>query len=343
MKTSLFDYHLPEELIAQYPLNQRDESRLMVLNRANESIKHRRFSDLPEFLTSSDLLVVNNTKVIPARLMGKRAGSGGSYEVLLLKPKGNDIWEGLVKRSSRLKPGTRLIFGDGRLEAEVLGKTDTGGRLLKFSYNENFNKILDDLGKPPLPPYIRRNAEEEDKKRYQTVYASQNGAVAAPTAGLHFTPTLLKKLASKGIEKVELTLHVGLGTFQPVRSEDVEEHHIHSEEYEITNEAAEKINEAKNRGGKIIAVGTTSVRTLESSVDSHGKTLPGSGITDIFIYPGYKFRIVDVLITNFHLPRSTLIMLVSAFASRDFILKAYEEAVKTKYRFYSYGDAMLIL
>jgi len=334
MKVSLFDYHLPEELIAQYPLSERDSSRLMVLDRHTRSIQHTTFSQLTEFLSPGDVVVLNNTKVIPARLIGKKKGTSGKFEVLLLSPKAEGLWEALVKRSSRIKPGTKLIFGDGRLVAEVLDKTESQGDL---------RELLDEFGQPPLPPYIKRAAEDSDRNRYQTIYAKRNGAVAAPTAGLHFTEAVFARIKARDIKMVELTLHVGLGTFQPVRSEDVEEHHLHTEEFEITREAAQQINETKMSGGKVVAVGTTSVRAIESSVDANGRVFPRSGSTDIFIYPGYKFRVVDALVTNFHLPRSTLLMLVSAFAGREFIMEAYNEAVKEKYRFYSYGDSMLIL
>lgn len=343
MKVSLFDYHLPEELIAQYPLSERDSSRLMVLDRHTKAIQHTTFSQLTEFLSSGDAVVLNNTKVIPARLIGKKEGTSGRIEVLLLSPKAEGLWEALVKRSSRVKPGTKLIFGDGRLVAEVLDKTESQSRLIRFEHNGDLRELLDEFGQPPLPPYIKRAAEDSDKGRYQTIYAKKNGAVAAPTAGLHFTEAVFARIKAKNIKMLELTLHVGLGTFQPVRTEDVEKHHLHTEEFEITREAAQQINETKMSGGKVVAVGTTSVRAIESSVDANGRIFPRSGSTDIFIYPGYKFRVVDALVTNFHLPRSTLLMLVSAFAGREFIMEAYDEAVKRKYRFYSYGDSMLIL
>lgn len=343
MKVSLFDYHLPEELIAQYPLSERDSSRLMVLDRRARSIQHTTFPQLTEFLSPGDVVVLNNTKVIPARLIGRKEGTSGKFEVLLLSPKAEGLWEALVKRSSRVKPGTKLIFGDGRLVAEVLDKTESQGRLIRFEHNGDLRELLDEFGQPPLPPYIKRAAEDSDRSRYQTIYAKRNGAVAAPTAGLHFTEAVFARIKAKDIKMLELTLHVGLGTFQPVRTEDVEKHHLHAEVFEITREAAQQINETKMSGGKVMAVGTTSVRAIESSVDTNGRVLPRSGSTEIFIYPGYKFRVVDALVTNFHLPRSTLLMLVSAFAGREFIMEAYDEAVKRKYRFYSYGDSMLIL
>ncbi len=343
MKVSLFDYHLPEELIAQYPLPRRDSSRLMVLDRRTRAIQHTTFSQLTEFLSPGDVVVLNNTKVIPARLIGRKEGTRGKIEVLLLSPKAEGLWEALVKRSSRAKPGTKLIFGNGRLVAELLGKTESQGRLIRFEHNGDLRKLLDEFGQPPLPPYIKRAVEDNDRNRYQTIYAKKNGAVAAPTAGLHFTEAVFANIEARNIKMVELTLHVGLGTFQPVRTEDVEKHHLHAEVFEITREAARQINETRLSGGKVVAVGTTSVRAMESSVDANGHIFPRSGSTGIFIYPGYKFRVVDALVTNFHLPRSTLLMLVSAFAGREFIMEAYNEAVKREYRFYSYGDSMLIL
>lgn len=343
MKLSLFDYYLPEELIAQYPLDKRDESRLMVINRKNGNIGHYVFSQFPDFLNSGDLLVLNNTKVIPARLIGKKEKSGGNAEILLLSVRPNGLWEALVKHSSRIKHGDRVIFCDGKLTAKVLDKTESGERLIQFENNDDLMGLLDKFGKPPLPPYIKREVDQKDKERYQTVYAKNDGAVAAPTAGLHFTNSLFERLKAKDINSVELTLHVGLGTFQPVKSENIEEHHIHSESFNVPASVADKINHTKSNGGKIIAVGTTSVRALESSADADGNVNANSGSTDIFIYPGYKFRAVDMMITNFHLPKSTLLMLVSAFAGRELIMQAYHEAVEQKYRFFSYGDAMLIL
>lgn len=343
MKLSLFDYHLPEELIAQHPLQERDQSRLMVLNRGNNEIQHARFSQLNEFLSPGDLIVLNNTKVIPARLIGRKERTGGKVEVLLLSPKGEDRWEALIKRSNRMDLGTKIIFGDGRLKAKVLDKTDSEERLIEFEYDGDLMNLLELFGQPPLPPYIKREPIDADKGRYQTIYAKKDGAVAAPTAGLHFTDALLERLKANNIDIVELTLHVGLGTFQPVRTDNIEEHRLHAEFFEMTQKTAQRINDVKASGKKIVAVGTTSVRALESSADESGNILAKSGFTDIFIYPGYKFRAIDAMITNFHLPKSTLLMLVSAFASIEFIMKAYEEAVKEKYRFYSYGDAMLIL
>ncbi|MGQ9609749.1 MAG: tRNA preQ1(34) S-adenosylmethionine ribosyltransferase-isomerase QueA [bacterium] len=343
MKLSLFDYNLPEELIAQYPLAKRDESRLMVLNRQTKSIQHSKFLELHSFLESGDLLVLNNTKVIPARLIGKKEKSGGKVEILLISHKGEGLWEALVKHSSRMSIGTRVIFGNGEYTAKIMDRTESQGRLIQFENEEEMKELINKYGKPPLPPYIKREADDEDKKNYQTIYAKNNGAVAAPTAGLHFTEYVFDSLKSKGIEAVELTLHVGLGTFQPVKVENIEEHEIHSEYFTISQDTAQRINQTKANGGKIVAVGTTSVRALESSSDDRGNIHSFSGFTNIFIYPGYKFRVVDKLITNFHLPRSTLIMLVSAFAGRDFIMSAYNEAIKERYRFYSYGDAMLII
>ncbi len=343
MKLSLFDYDLPEELIAQYPLEKRDESRLMVLNRQTKSIQHSKFLELHSFLESGDLLVLNNTKVIPARLIGRKERSGGKVEILLISPKGEGLWEALVKHSSRMSIGTKVIFGKGEYIARIMDKTESQGRLIQFENENEVKDLLNKYGKPPLPPYVKRETDEEDKKRYQTIYAKYNGAIAAPTAGLHFTESVFNKLKSKGIEIVEITLHVGLGTFQPVKVENIEEHEIHSEYLTVNPDTAQRINQTKAEGGKIVAVGTTSVRALESASDENGIIKPYSGFTNIFIYPGYKFRIVDKLITNFHLPKSTLIMLVSAFAGRDFIMSAYNEAIKERYRFYSYGDAMLII
>ncbi len=343
MKVSLFDYHLPEELIAQYPLLERDHSRLMVLNRDTNDIQHTTFAQLPEFLSPGDLMVLNNTKVIPARLIGRKERSGGKVEVFLLSPRGQGLWEALVKRSSRTDSGTKVIFGDGRLVAKILGKTEAGGRLVQFEHNGDLGGLIEEFGRPPLPPYIKREVDNSDKERYQTIYAKEKGAVAAPTAGLHFTEALFARMKARDIKTVELMLHVGLGTFQPVRAETVEDHDLHSEEFEITPESAQQINATRGSGGKIVAVGTTSVRAIESSAERDGTVLPRSGSTNIFIYPGYRFRAVDALVTNFHLPKSTLLMLVSAFAGREFVMEAYREAVTRKYRFYSYGDAMLIL
>jgi len=343
MKLSLFDYHLPEELIAQYPVYERDQSRLMVLKRHNQEILHTNFAQLPEYLSPGDIIVINNTRVIPARLIGRKERTGGKVEILLLSPKENGCWSALVKRSSRMEQGARIVFGNGHLAAKFIGKSDSQEQLVKFEHNGNLMELLGRFGTPPLPPYIKRDAEVNDKERYQTIYAKIDGAVAAPTAGLHFTGALFEKLKAKNIGIAELTLHVGLGTFQPVRTENIEEHKLHEEMLEITPETARQINEAKSSGGKIIAVGTTSVRALEPSADEKGFISPKYGPTDIFIYPGYHFRAIDMLITNFHLPKSTLLMLVSAFGGMDFIMNAYKEAIKEKYRFYSYGDAMLII
>lgn len=343
MKVSLFDYHLPEELIAQYPLPERDESRLMVINRGTKDIQHAAFSQLPEFLASGDLMVLNNTKVIPARLIGRKEKSGGKVEILLLSPRGEDVWEALVKRSSRIASGAKVIFGDGRLVAEVMGRTETHGRLVKFRHDGDLKGLIEEFGRPPLPPYIKREADDSDRERYQTIYAKKDGAVAAPTAGLHFTEALFDRLEARNIKRAELMLHVGVGTFQPVRAENIEDHDLHSEEFEVTSEAARQMTETRDSGGRIVAVGTTSVRTLESSADASGRVSARSGSADILIYPGYTFKAVDALVTNFHLPKSTLLMLVSAFAGREFMMAAYREAVTKQYRFYSYGDAMLIL
>lgn len=342
MKASLFDYHLPEELIAQYPLPERDESRLMVVSKGTENIQCAAFAQLPQFLSPGDLVVLNNTKVIPARLIGRKVRTRGSVEILLLSQRGEGLWEALVKRSGRIGPDTRVSFGDGRLTATILGKVENRQRLIQFDHNGNLRALLEEFGRPPLPPYIKRAAEDSDRKRYQTIYAKKNGAVAAPTAGLHFTEDLFARMEARHIKVVELTLHVGLGTFLPVRVEDVENHTLRAEEFEITSEVAGQINDAKTSGGRIVAIGTTAVRALESSADVSGRIQPRSGSTDIFIYPGYRFRAVDALVTNFHLPRSTLLMLVAALAGRELIMTAYKEAVEKQYRFYSYGDAMLI-
>lgn len=343
MKISLFDYDLPEELIAQFPLPKRDESRLMVLDRRTETISHHIFSQLPDFLNNGDLLVMNNTKVIPARLIGKKEKTGGNVEILLLSVMADGLWKALVKHSSRIKYSSKVIFGDGRLTARILDKTESQERLVKFETDGDPKKLIEEFGKPPLPPYIKREIEPEDKERYQTIYAKEEGAVAAPTAGLHFTEAVFENLKVKGIDRVEITLHVGLGTFQPVKTENVEDHIIHEEIFSIPSEVAKRINETRSKGGKIVAVGTTTVRALESSIDANGEIIPRSGSTNIYIYPGFKFRAIDAMITNFHLPKSTLIMLVCAFAGRDFVMRAYHSAIKEKYRFYSYGDAMLIL
>lgn len=341
MKTSDFFYDLPEELIAQDPLEDRTASRLLVLNRETGAIEHKIFSDVIDYLNEGDCLVINNTRVIPARLIGEKEGTGGKVEVLLLKRRANDVWETLVKPGKKLKPGAKITFGDGRLRAEVLEVVEEGNRLVKFYYEGIFEEILDSLGEMPLPPYITHKLE--DKEMYQTVYAKFDGSAAAPTAGLHFTKELLNKIEEKGIKIASITLHVGLGTFRPVKVDDVNNHHMHTEWYEVNAEAAEIINETKRNGGRVICVGTTSCRTIESVADENGYMKAKTGETDIFIYPGYKFKVMDGLITNFHLPESTLVMLVSAFAGKENVLSAYETAVKEKYRFFSFGDAMILI
>lgn len=335
-----FDYDLPEELIAQDPLEDRSSSRLMVLDKKTGEVHHKHFTDILEYLHPGDCLVINNTKVIPARLFGAKEGTQAKIEVLLLKRKENDIWETLVKPGKKAKPGTRIIFGDGLLTGEVIDVVEEGNRLIQFRYEGIFEEILDQLGQMPLPPYITHQLK--DKNRYQTVYAKYDGSAAAPTAGLHFTEELLQKVKDMGVEIAEVTLHVGLGTFRPVKVENVLDHHMHSEFYMVSQEAADKINAAKDRGNRVIAVGTTSTRTLEAASDEKGRLRETSGWTDIFIYPGYQFKVIDALITNFHLPQSTLVMLVSALAGREQVLNAYQIAVQEKYRFFSFGDAMLI-
>lgn len=339
MRTDDFDYYLPKELIAQHPAQKRDMSRLLVMDKKTGEIEHKHFYDIIDYLNAGDVLVINNTKVIPARLMGLKKGGTAHIEVLLLKQVGEtDQWEVLVHPGKRAKVGTEIIFGDGRLTANVIADTDTG-RIVEFSYEGIFNEILDQLGTMPLPPYITEY--DGDMSRYQTVYAKFAGSAAAPTAGLHFTEELLEEIKQKGIEVVEVLLHVGLGTFRPVQVDDVTKHKMHTEFYSVSQEAAERLNKAKAEGRRIISVGTTSTRTLESAFKD-GKIEAGSGETDIFIYPGYEFKVVEALITNFHLPKSTLVMLVSALASKEFILHAYEVAVEEKYRFFSFGDAMFI-
>ena len=340
MDVKEFYYDLPEELIAQVPIAKRDESRLMVLNREKQTIEHRIFKDILDYLKPGDCLVRNNTKVIPARIYGKKE-TGANVEFLLLNNIEGDIWESIVRPGNKLHVGTKVTFGDGILKAEILEVMDGGTRKVKFTYDGIFNEILDQIGLMPLPPYIHEELKEKD--RYQTVYAKYQGSAAAPTAGLHFTEELLEKIKEKGIEIANVTLHVGIGTFRPVKVEKIEEHHMHSEHYYIKPEDAEKINKTKQNGGRIISVGTTSCRVLESVADKNGLVKAVEGDTSIFIYPGYKFKCIDGLITNFHLPESTLLMLVSALAGKDYIMKAYEEAVKEKYRFFSFGDAMLIL
>lgn len=340
MNVKDYDYDLPEELIAQDPLEDRSSSRLMVLDRQTGDVEHRHFTDILEYLHPGDCLVINNTKVIPARLFGVKEDTQAKIEVLLLKHKENDIWETLVKPGKKAKPGTKLVFGDGLLTAEVVDVVEEGNRLIQFHYDGIFEEILDQLGQMPLPPYITHQLK--DKNRYQTVYAKYDGSAAAPTAGLHFTKELLQKVKDMGVDIAEVTLHVGLGTFRPVKVENVLDHHMHSEFYMVSQEAADKINRAKESGHRVIAVGTTSTRTLEAAADENGRLYETSGWTEIFIYPGYQFKVIDALITNFHLPQSTLVMLVSALAGREHVLHAYETAVKEKYRFFSFGDAMLI-
>jgi S-adenosylmethionine:tRNA ribosyltransferase-isomerase len=340
LKTSDFYYELPQELIAQDPLEDRSASRLLVLDKESGKIEHHRFKEIGDYLNPGDCLVINDTKVIPARLLGEKADTKAKVEVLLLKRKENDVWETLVKPGRKMRPGARLSFGNGILTAEVLDVVDEGNRLIQFHYEGIFEEILDQLGQMPLPPYITHQLKE--RERYNTVYAKHEGSAAAPTAGLHFTPEILAELERKGVDIARVTLHVGLGTFRPVKVEEVTKHHMHSEFYQISAEAAEKINRAKSGGGRVICVGTTSCRTIESAADEQGRLHDCSGWTEIFIYPGYRFKVLDGLITNFHLPESTLIMLVSALAGREQVLAAYEEAVKEKYRFFSFGDAMYI-
>ncbi|PKM80950.1 MAG: tRNA preQ1(34) S-adenosylmethionine ribosyltransferase-isomerase QueA [Firmicutes bacterium HGW-Firmicutes-14] len=341
MKLSDFNYYLPEELIAQEPAESRDESGLLVLHKDTGRVEHRKFPEIIEYFEPGDVLVINGTRVIPARLIGTKKDTGAGIEVVLLKRHGLNFWEALVKPGKRVKPGTRIIFGDGALEAKATGVTEAGGRILEFSYEGIFEDVLDRLGRMPLPPYIKK--ELRDRERYQTVYARVPGSAAAPTAGLHFTKELLGKIRGKGITVAELVLHVGLGTFRPVKTENILEHKMHSEFYEIGSEAAETVNRAKKAGNRVISVGTTSTRTLETVAGEDGLIQPGKGWTDIFIYPGYRFKTVDILITNFHLPKSTLLMLVSAFAGREKVLEAYRAAIEQRYRFFSFGDAMLII
>ena len=340
LKKSDFYFDLPQELIAQDPLEDRSSSRLLVLDKHTGEISHHVFKDIVDYLKPGDCLVLNNTKVIPARLLGEREGTGAHVEVLLLKRKEADVWETLVKPGKKCKPGTRLSFGDGLLKAEVLETVEEGNRLIRFEYEGIWEEVLDRLGEMPLPPYITHKLQ--DKNRYQTVYAKYEGSAAAPTAGLHFTKKLLEQIETKGVTIAYVTLHVGLGTFRPVKEENVLEHHMHSEYYQVPEAEAEKINAAKKNGGRIICVGTTSCRTVESAADEQGIVHAGSGNTEIFIYPGYRFKVLDALITNFHLPESTLVMLVSALAGREHVLSAYEEAIRQKYRFFSFGDAMFI-
>lgn len=341
LKTSDFYYDLPKELIAQDPLEDRSASRLMVLHRKTGRIEHKVFTDIVGYLRAGDCLVRNNTKVIPARLFGVREDTGAAIELLLLKRRANDIWETLVKPGKKARTGAKIVFGEGHLHGEIIAVLEDGNRLIRFSFEGIFEEILDELGQMPLPPYITHKLE--DKNRYQTVYARYEGSAAAPTAGLHFTEELFEKLLEKGVKVANVTLHVGLGTFRPVKVEDVEDHHMHSEYYRIEPEEAAKINGTKAEGGRIICVGTTSCRTIESAADDGGILRPGEADTEIFIYPGYSFQLMDALITNFHLPESTLLMLVSALAGKDLVMRAYEEAVRERYRFFSFGDAMLII
>ena len=340
MKVSDFNYNLPEELIAQTPIPKRDESRLMVLDKTNKTIEHKVFKDILDYLKPGDCLVRNNTKVIPARLYGIKEDTGVNVEFLLLHRIEGDIWEVMVHPGRRLKKGVKVTFGNGLLKAEILEQMENGNRKVKFEYNGIFNEILDQIGLMPLPPYIKERLK--DKDRYQTVYAKYEGSAAAPTAGLHFTDELLEKIKAKGVEIANVTLHVGIGTFRPVKVENIEDHDMHSEHYYIKQEDADKINNARKNGGRIISVGTTSCRVLESVADENGFVKEVEGDTSIFIYPGYIFKCIDCLITNFHLPESTLIMLVSTLAGKDFVMSAYEEAVKERYRFFSFGDAMFI-
>lgn len=341
LKKKDFYFDLPQELIAQDPLEDRSSSRLLVLDKTTGAVSHHVFRDIVSFLNPGDCLVLNNTKVIPARLLGEREGTGAHVEVLLLKRREGDVWETLVKPGKKCRPGTRLSFGEGLLKAEVLETVEEGNRLIHFEYEGIWEEVLDRLGEMPLPPYITHKLQ--DRNRYQTVYAKYEGSAAAPTAGLHFTKDLLAQIELKGVNIAYVTLHVGLGTFRPVKEENVLEHHMHSEFYQVTEEAAKKINDTKKAGGRVICVGTTSCRTIESAADENGVVHPGSDNTEIFIYPGYRFKVLDALITNFHLPESTLVMLVSALAGRENVLNAYQEAIKERYRFFSFGDAMFIV
>lgn len=339
MKTSDFDYYLPEELIAQTPLQKRDNSRLLHLDRVTGEVEHKHFFDLPDYLREGDCLVLNDSRVLPARLIGRRE-TGGVIEVVLLRDKGDNVWECLTRPGKKTKPGTKLIFGDGELTALVTDSAEGGNKLLRFEYEGIFLEVLEHLGKMPLPPYIK--IELQDQERYQTVYSREIGSAAAPTAGLHFTQELMDIIAKKGIKICYVTLHVGLGTFRPVKCEDIESHEMHSEFCMIPEDTARIVNETKKNGGRVVAVGTTSCRTLESFSKEDGTLEESSGFTDIFIFPGYRFKCMDALVTNFHLPESTLVMLVSAFAGREHVLAAYAKAVEEKYRFFSFGDAMLI-
>jgi len=341
LRTSDYFFDLPEELIAQDPLEDRSSSRLLVLDKNTGKTTHKSFKDILDYIRPGDCLVLNNTKVIPARLLGVKEDTNAAVEVLLLKRRENDVWETLVKPGKKLRPGARMVFGDGLLKAEVLEVVEEGNRLVKFYYDGIWEEVLDALGEMPLPPYITHKLQ--DKNRYQTVYAKYEGSAAAPTAGLHFTKELLNELNDRGIKTAYVTLHVGLGTFRPVKVDNVLEHHMHTEYYQVSQEAADTINEARRNGHRVICVGTTSCRTIESAADENGVLEECCGNTDIFIYPGYRFKVLDCLITNFHLPESTLVMLVSALAGRENVLKAYEEAVKERYRFFSFGDAMFVV
>ena len=340
LRKSDFYFDLPQELIAQDPLADRTASRLLVLHRQTGEVEHHTFREITDYLRPGDCLVLNNTKVIPARLMGVKEDTGAAIEVLLLKRRENDVWATLVKPGKKARPGTKLVFGDGCLRAEVLDVVEEGNRLVRFYYDGIFEEALDRLGEMPLPPYITHKLQ--DKNRYQTVYAKHDGPAAAPTAGLHFTQELLAKIEEMGVRIASVTLHVGLGTFRPVKADNILEHHMHSEHYQITREASDIINRTKKEGGRVICVGTTSCRTVESAADESGSVQPGCGDTEIFIYPGYQFKVLDCLITNFHLPESTLVMLVSALAGREHVLAAYQKAVEERYRFFSFGDAMFI-
>lgn len=341
MKTEDFNFHLPEELIAQDPLLDRTSSRLLRVDKETNELTHHKFINVVDYLKKGDCLVLNDTKVLPARLIGSREHTGAKVELLLLKRHKDDVWEALVKPGKKARPGMKIIFGEGILVGEVLDVVEEGNRLIKFHYEGIFEEVLDELGEMPLPPYITHQLE--DKNRYQTVYADNPGSAAAPTAGLHFTPELLEEIQNKGVEIAKVTLHVGLGTFRPVKVDNVLEHHMHSEFYQVSEDAADKINNTKTKGGRVVCVGTTSCRTIESAAREDGTMIPCSGWTEIFIYPGYEFKVLDGLITNFHLPESTLIMLVSALAGKETVLGAYEEAVKEKYRFFSFGDAMIVV
>lgn len=341
LRKSDFYFDLPQELIAQDPLADRTASRLLVLHRQTGEVEHHTFREITDYLRPGDCLVLNNTKVIPARLMGVKEDTGAAIEVLLLKRRENDVWETLVKPGKKARPGTKLVFGDGCLRAEVLDVVEEGNRLVRFYYDGIFEEALDRLGEMPLPPYITHKLQ--DKNRYQTVYAKYEGSAAAPTAGLHFTQELLAKIEEMGVRIASVTLHVGLGTFRPVKADNILEHHMHSEHYQITREASDIINRTKKEGGRVICVGTTSCRTVESAADESGSVQPGCGDTEIFIYPGYQFKVLDCLITNFHLPESTLVMLVSALAGREHVLAAYQKAVEERYRFFSFGDAMFVI